>query len=87
MIFHSPLLPESQIEADNVYGLTKEFFLYVAIFLGMLAYCFKEKSDCKCAKKEEIEENEEEIIQNNKHDNHDHQKNRKNKKKKKAKRD
>ncbi len=45
-IYYSPLLPESKINSDNLYGLSKDFLLYFAVFLGLLAFSFKECEEC-----------------------------------------
>lgn len=43
-IYYSPLLPESKINSDNLYGLSKDFLLYFAVFLGLIAFSFKESN-------------------------------------------
>jgi hypothetical protein len=43
LIIYNPLLPESIIESNNIYGIRKELILNVALFLGILVNCFTPK--------------------------------------------
>ena len=43
LIIYNPLLPESIIESNNIYGVRKELILNGAIFLGILTNCFTPK--------------------------------------------
>ena len=54
LIIYNPLLPESIIESNNIYGVRKELILNGAIFLGILTNCFTPKKKEKIKKIEKI---------------------------------
>ena len=45
LIIYNPLLPESIIESNNIYGVRKELILNGAIFLVILTNCFTPKKN------------------------------------------